>query len=987
MTEPDRLLISWVDEQGNELGQKQHGPLSGWSPVGYAEGAVAWCSSAGAGQLWKLDEEGNRIGSVDYPSRGYRLRSYANGKLLWERAQGGASLWTLDAEGTPIAHKEHGPFPGWRPVNHEGNHLLFRHEDGRASLWVIDEQGNQLSYKEHGPFAGWTPVHYAGGRLLFRHEDGRASLWVVDEQGNQLSYKEHGPFAGWTPVHYGDRRLSWLHDDGRSSTWLVDAQGAQIRYREHGPFGGASALVVEISRVVSAAARPHRTPVVSVGKPAPGGMTGGAGIDPAAPEGVPLSRWSEEFAVQGSFGTRNGGVAPLLSPGDEGPTLTLYYIDHLVHDDHQPSVAEWRYAQAFPLDTAGKARGFAQGKLSDNLLSNVIGTGGDLFNGFTFDFTRFSFEGASAAWLDGRALLFERHREGDEVPSIPRRPPFNHFLVLPAGSPAAGLEGAFVRDEGEPFLPASARDVRAAVGDVQRRDARDLVLVYLDGASPTKAHYRLGWKLAATQGQPLVAGGVSTDRDIPGDFPSAGLGAAIVTWGGARHLVVFSFELGPGQGRTGRYRVGHDLDAEGNVHRWGPWVRMEGLFENELQAASITVGDIELRGRPDLLVATSTHRANGQNVLRYRVGFNFLDIPPSLPVATFCPLPRAHVRSPLSVVSWGPGRLDLLVRSRAGNVLQKSFDQERWWPSPGAWSNLGWAPGGAFAEPPRAISWGAGRLDIFAVGPDGQMYQKSWDGAAWLPSAQQWQPLGGKFCSPATLLSRGPERLDVFALGNGGELFLKSWDGAAWSPTGQGWSSVGGRFLHPVVAVSRVPGMIEIFGIGTDGGMYAKTWNGGDWVPGGGDWTSLGGQFISAPAVVSSGPGRLDVFGIGTDGAMYQKTWDGQRWSPSGGDWASLGGGFVTSPFAVSRAPDQIDLFGLGNDEALYHSHWNGSTWTAWACLEGRFSSMPVVLSRNPVKLEVFGIGTDARVYQRSWTPFGWQPALWVPLGGPVALR
>ncbi len=77
------------------------------------------------------------------------------------------------------------------------------------SLWIVDAQGNRVSFKEHGPFPGWTPLNYADGRILWRDAGGRISLWVVDAEGNRVSFKEHGPFPGWTPLNYADGRILW----------------------------------------------------------------------------------------------------------------------------------------------------------------------------------------------------------------------------------------------------------------------------------------------------------------------------------------------------------------------------------------------------------------------------------------------------------------------------------------------------------------------------------------------------------------------------------------------------------------------------------------------------------------------------------------------------------------------------------------------------------------------------------------------------------
>jgi hypothetical protein len=77
------------------------------------------------------------------------------------------------------------------------------------SLWKVDASGNQVNFKEHGPFPGWTPLNCAANNVLWRHDDGRISFWVVDDGGNQVSFKEQGPFPGWTALNYADSRILW----------------------------------------------------------------------------------------------------------------------------------------------------------------------------------------------------------------------------------------------------------------------------------------------------------------------------------------------------------------------------------------------------------------------------------------------------------------------------------------------------------------------------------------------------------------------------------------------------------------------------------------------------------------------------------------------------------------------------------------------------------------------------------------------------------
>ena len=230
-------------------------PTVNWTPVNRVtdcgQQAVVVSNSATAGEvdinyrrevgsrisLWKVDAQGNQVNYKEHgPFPGWTPVNCAKDNVLWRHDDGRISLWKVDGQGNQVSHKEHGPYPGWTPLNCADGRVLWRHNDGRISLWKVDAQGNQVNYKEHGPFPGWTPVNCANDNVLWRHDDGRISFWVVDGQGNQVSYKEHGPFPGWTPLNCADGRILWRHNDGRISLWKVDAQGNQVNYKEHGPF-------------------------------------------------------------------------------------------------------------------------------------------------------------------------------------------------------------------------------------------------------------------------------------------------------------------------------------------------------------------------------------------------------------------------------------------------------------------------------------------------------------------------------------------------------------------------------------------------------------------------------------------------------------------------------------------------------------------------------------------------------------------------------
>jgi hypothetical protein len=126
----------------------------------------------------------------------------------------------------------------------------------------------------------------------------------------------------------------------------------------------------------------------------------------------------------------------------------------------------------------------------------------------------------------------------------------------------------------------------------------------------------------------------------------------------------------------------------------------------------------------------------------------------------------------LAAFSWGPGRWDLVERTAGGTLRHR------------AWVDGALAIdedlGGTLASPPTAVAWGVDQAEVFAVFPDGTLWNRYWDGETWHP----WESLGGELdpaCVPACS-SWGAERLDVVAHGRDGATWHRWWDGTRWVP-------------------------------------------------------------------------------------------------------------------------------------------------------------------------------------------------------------
>ncbi|WP_233591968.1 M43 family zinc metalloprotease [Corallococcus sp. AB011P] len=339
------------------------------------------------------------------------------------------------------------------------------------------------------------------------------------------------------------------------------------------------------------------------------------------------------------------------------------------------------------------------------------------------------------------------------------------------------------------------------------------------------------------------------------------------------------------------------------------------------------------------------------------------------------------------IVSWGADRLDIFALGMDSALYHKAWDGNAWWPSLMDYEPLG----GRCKSPPEVASWGPDRLDVFVLGMESALFHKAWDGHAWWPSPTDWEPLGGLCASPPRACSWGPDRLDVFVLGMESALFHKAWDGHAWRPSPTDWEPLGGLCASPPSVVSWGPNRIDVFVLGMDSGLYHKAWDGTAWWPSPTDWEPLGGLCASPPSVVSWGPDRIDVFVLGMDSALYHKAWDGHAWWPSPTDWEPLGGLCASPPKAVSWGPGRIDVFVLGMDSGLYHKAWDGHAWwpspTDWEPLGGLCASPPKAVSWGPDRIDVFVLGMDSGLYHKAWDGHAWWPSVtgWEPLGGTLS--
>src|SRR5260370_18129283 len=176
------------------------------------------------------------------------------------------------------------------------------------------------------------------------------------------------------------------------------------------------------------------------------------------------------------------------------------------------------------------------------------------------------------------------------------------------------------------------------------------------------------------------------------------------------------------------------------------------------------------------------------------------------------------------------------------------------------WSSLGHPTSAFFEEGPAVGTNSDGRLEIFAVGKDSNMYHdfQCKSGCVW----SGWLPLGGPangggvFGVPA-VVTNADGRLEVFieqfAVGGGPFYHIyQNCAGCSWSQ----WYSLGDTtsFNDNPAAIVNQDGRVEVFGLSGNSIQHAWQTSAGCCFS---SWHSLGGNVMGRPTVAMNYDGRL----------------------------------------------------------------------------------------------------------------------------------
>ena len=357
--------------------------------------------------------------------------------------------------------------------------------------------------------------------------------------------------------------------------------------------------------------------------------------------------------------------------------------------------------------------------------------------------------------------------------------------------------------------------------------------------------------------------------------------------------------------------------------------------------------------------------------------------------------------APVTSVSRNPEHIDAFVIGDDGKVYSS------WWATGNDWSGIGdkWGSiGGSFSPGAKvsAVSRHGDHLDVFVVDSNGDVRGCWWSpDYGWSAVDQDWSNLGnpGQAFPPGAevaVVARYETTLDLFAVGADGNVYNKWWaETADWSK----WNSIGPVYPADsvpanakVAAVARNPEHLDLFVVGSDGRIYHAWWTQDNSWSGLNGWGSIGGAFSSgdektalfAPgkeiSVVSRSPDNLDVFIAGSDGSVYHSYWyTSGNWSGANDTWGTVPGtekfSANTQVAALSLSISNIEVFASSADKKLSHTAWGAdSDWSSsngnWDLIatpeqsEARVSA----IARNATNLDTFICDSDGRVRVVSWS-------------------
>jgi hypothetical protein len=309
-------------------------------------------------------------------------------------------------------------------------------------------------------------------------------------------------------------------------------------------------------------------------------------------------------------------------------------------------------------------------------------------------------------------------------------------------------------------------------------------------------------------------------------------------------------------------------------------------------------------------------------------------------------------------IQWAPNQIAVMACTKTGYLNYYAFDTSSGVPVQIASRVLG----NNFVGRPAAVAWARNRLNIYATGADGHLYEIKWDGSNWSDSKDLGAGVAG---DPAAVLYRGT-LIGLAVVAGSGNISYKYSIHDQWNPSDTGWWDLGGtgvanQHFNQVTLLPWNGNWLSVFAVGADGIVRYKAFDGASWIPaltgnGVAGWqTPIGGSIAARVAVASWGPGQFTVLGTSYSNRVVTTFWDSDNncWGPppGGPGFSDFGldtaADFTRAPVAATFRGGSILALVHGSDNRIYQRVWDGSNWTpAWSSASNDiYQTAPAVFS------------------------------------------
>jgi hypothetical protein len=328
------------------------------------------------------------------------------------------------------------------------------------------------------------------------------------------------------------------------------------------------------------------------------------------------------------------------------------------------------------------------------------------------------------------------------------------------------------------------------------------------------------------------------------------------------NVAAFQFRAG----QLGVFDVGQDGVLYQRVHihgRWGPWIPLGRPAGAPLSAGGAVAGVVLGAGRFALFATGQDGQLYGRAWTAGRGWTVWARIgrPAATPLSTTAPVAAATFFRVARVFAVG----------QDGQLYERQLNRH----ASDQWIRL--------ARPAAAPLSPNARLDVvhrprqlvvYAIGQDGQVYARARNPVRW----GAWGSVGRPVASPLSVgaatvaTDLGQSHPTLFAVGQDGQVYKRAWNGTL----GNVWSSLGrpaASALSPGARVAVVSSSLhrDVLAIGQDGRLYVDTWSNGAWQ----GWAAAG-QAAALPLSPSAPITPFDVnagltllFAVGQDGRLY----------------------------------------------------------------------------------------------------------------------